>query len=138
MVFKHPEIKIGSDDAVINIIRFEVKERTKPFDFFIAEKFDSFERTTDKEHDALEIQEFMFMMHVKWTLCAKTVFRNLDPPMKISSEEQEERLKKVMTLMIFMTNNNDDRQSDADNCEESEDEDEVEDRMCECRRHCLG
>ena len=29
--------------------------------------------------------------------------------------------------------NNDDRQSDADNCEESEDEDEVEDRICECR-----
>ena len=41
--------------------------------------------------------------------------------------------EEVMTLMIFMTNNNDDRQSDADNCEESEDEDEVEDRMCECR-----
>ena len=34
---------------------------------------------------------------------AKIVFRNLDPPMKISSEEQEERLKKGMMLMIFMT-----------------------------------
>ena len=38
-MFKHPQIKIHSHDAVINIIRSEVKERTKRFDFFIVEKF---------------------------------------------------------------------------------------------------
>ena len=100
-MFKHPEIKIHSDDTVSNVIRSEVKERTKRFDFFIVEKFNSFERTPDKEQDALEMRNY-HTMYVKWTLCAKIAFRNLSIPMKISSEEQEECLKKVMTLMIFM------------------------------------
>ena len=57
-MFKHPEIKIHNDDAVINTIRYEVKERTKQFYFFIVEKSDSFERTPNQERGALEIQEF--------------------------------------------------------------------------------
>ena len=34
-IFKHPEIEIHSDDAAIDIIRSEVKERTKQLDFFL-------------------------------------------------------------------------------------------------------
>ena len=55
-MFKHFEIDFRSDDAIINIIRSEVKGRTKWSDFCIVEKFDSFKRTPDKERDALEIQ----------------------------------------------------------------------------------
>ena len=55
-MFKHFEIDFRSDDAIINIIRSEVKGRTKRSDFCIVEKFDSFKRTPDKERDALEIQ----------------------------------------------------------------------------------
>ena len=95
MFFKYPEIEICSDDAVINIIRSEVKGWTKRFDFFIVEKCDSFERT-DKERDAPGIQ----WVH---SLVVWIAFRNLDAPMKISSEKQEEHLKKVTMLMIFMT-----------------------------------
>lgn len=55
-LFKHFQINFRSDDAVINIIRSEVKGRTKRSDFCIVEKFDSFKRTPDKQRDALEIQ----------------------------------------------------------------------------------
>ena len=34
-IFKHLEIEIHSDDAAIDIIRSEVKERTKQLDFFL-------------------------------------------------------------------------------------------------------
>ena len=54
-IFKHPEIEIRSNDAVIDKIRSQVKERTKQFDFFIVKKFDSFVRTPDEERAALEI-----------------------------------------------------------------------------------
>ena len=37
-IFKHPEIEIHSDDAAIDIIRSEVKERTKQLDFFFVSK----------------------------------------------------------------------------------------------------
>ena len=57
-MFKHPEIKIRDDDAVIILIRSQVKERTKQFDFFIVKKFNSFERTPDKERGALEVKKF--------------------------------------------------------------------------------
>ena len=54
-MFKHSEIKIHTDDTVSNIIRPELKERTKRLDVFNVEKFNSFERTPDKEQDALEM-----------------------------------------------------------------------------------
>ena len=57
-MFKHPEIKIRNDDAVIILIRSQVKERTEQFDFFIVKKFNSFERTPDKERGALEVKKF--------------------------------------------------------------------------------
>ena len=65
-MFKHPGIKIHIDDTVSNVIRSEVKERTKRFEVFIVKKFNSFERTPDKEQDALEMQEFNGCSLVVW------------------------------------------------------------------------
>ena len=152
-MFKHPEIKIHSDDTVSNIIRSEVKERTKRLDVFIVEKFNSFERTPDKEQDALEMQEFNGCSLVVWdnqlyneelscdvckmnSVCedwfSKPESSNEDIIRGIggASDESDD-------VNDLHDNNDDDWQSDIDKSKKSEDEEEIEDRMCECRWHCL-
>ena len=54
-MFKDNEIEIRSADSVIEIIRSEIKEQTKCFEFFLVEKFDEFELIADKDRDELQI-----------------------------------------------------------------------------------
>ena len=138
---------LKSKFAVIDIIRSQVKERTKQFDFFIVKKFDTFVRTPDEERAALEITGIQWVnssvvqdnqLYIEELSCdtCKVNYVCEDCLSKPGASTNKdivggtEGASEGSDDVSDLHDNEDDEQLDVDNSEKSKDKNKVEDREC--------